>query len=244
MPDVTDDVVIVTGASRGLGKSVAERLSGEGARVVLTATDEERLQAVADEMGGDALVVPADVRDADAVDRVVEETGHAFGPPDSLVNNAGISPLSLHDERRSILEMTESEWDQIIDVNLTGVFLFTKAVLPHMYERGSGNVINVSSALGRVATAGAAAYVSSKWGLEGFTRVVAQEGEDRGVNANAIDPGGRVNTDIWNHLPESERQEILQPDVMDDAIVLLAGQGPGGVSGETHTAAEWEDVLA
>lgn len=238
-----DDIVIVTGASRGLGKSVAERLSAKGARVVLTATDENRLETVANGMAGETLVVPADVRDSKAVDSVVDETLNTFGTPDALVNNAGISPLSIHDERRSILEMTESEWDRIIDVNLKGVFLFTKAVLPHMYEQGSGNVINVSSALGRVATAGAAAYVSSKWGLEGFTRVVAREGEDQGVNANAIDPGGRVNTDIWNHLPESEREKILQPDVMDDAIVLLASQGPEGVSGETHTASEWEDVL-
>ena len=243
MGRLDDEVVIVTGASRGLGKSVTERLSEEGARVVLTARDEERLRAVADELPTESLVAPADVRDRAAVRDVVDATMETFGRVDTLVNNAGVSSLSINDERRPIGEITEEEWDLILDVNLKGVFLITQAVLPHMYDQESGNVVNVSSGLGRYATEGAAAYVSSKWGLEGFTRVVALEGEDHGVNANSLDPGGRVNTDIWGHLPEEERNEILQPDVMDEAAVLLAEQGPGGVSGETHTAAEWEDVL-
>jgi len=243
MGRLDDEVVLVTGASRGLGKSVTERLSEEGARVVLTARDEEKLQSVAASLPTESLVVPADVRDADAVQRVVDETIEEFGRIDTLVNNAGVSSLSINDQRRPIGEITEDEWDLILEVNLKGVFLFTQAVLEHMYEQGSGNVVNVSSGLGRYATEGAAAYVSSKWGLEGFTRVVSLEGEDHGVNANSLDPGGRVNTDIWGHLPEEERQEILQPDVMDEAVVLLAEQGSDGVTGETHTAAEWEDFL-
>ncbi|MEF8840252.1 MAG: SDR family oxidoreductase [Haloarculaceae archaeon] len=93
-----------------------------------------------------------------------------------------------------------------------------------------------SSGLGRRAIAGAGAYVSSKWGLEGLTRVTALEGEEHGVNANALDPGGRVDTDIWAHLPDGERAEILPPDVMDDAAVLLAAQGPDGVTAGSMTA--------
>jgi len=114
-----------------------------------------------------------------------------------------------------------------------------------MLERGqkSGQIINVSSGLGRYAISDAAAYITSKWGLEGFTQGVALEVEDDGINVNAIDPGGRVNTRIWEHLPDDERQEILQPDVMDDAAALLAAQGPDGVTGESMTAAEWEDRL-
>lgn len=237
------EIVIVTGASRGLGKSVTERLSAEGAHVVLTARDEAKLRAVADDLPTASLVAPADVRHAAAVQGVVDETVDTFGRIDTLVNNAGVSSLSINDQRRPIGEITEDEWDLILDVNLKGVFLFTQAVLPHMYDQGGGNVVNVSSGLGRYATEGAAAYVSSKWGLEGFTRVVALEGEDHGVNANSLDPGGRVNTDIWGHLPAAEREEILQPDVMDEAAVLLAEQRPNGISGETHTAEEWEDVL-
>jgi len=235
-----EEVIIVTGASRGLGESMVERFADECARVVLTARDEERMQEVAADLPTDSLVVPADVRDADDVARVVEETVDTFGRVDTLVNNAGVSILGMQDDRKFIQNVTEEEYDTVLEVNLKGVFLFTREVLPHMYEQGRGNVINISSGLGRRAIAGAGCYVASKWGLEGVTRVTAMEGEDRGVNANALDPGGRVNTDIWGHLPEKEREQILQPDVMDGAAVLLAAQGPDGVSGESMTAEAWE----
>ncbi|MFB6172602.1 MAG: SDR family NAD(P)-dependent oxidoreductase [Haloarculaceae archaeon] len=243
MPTLEDDVVVVTGASRGLGRSMVERFAAEGARVVLTARDEERLREVAADLPGESLVVPADVRDADAVARVIERTVESFGRLDTLVNNAGVSILGMQDARKPLHEVTEEEWDTVLETNLKGTFLFTRAALPHLYEQGRGNVLNVSSGLGRHAIAGAASYVSSKWGLEGFTQTTALEAEEHGVNANAIDPGGRVNTDIWAHLPQEEREQILQPDVMDDAAVLLAAQGPDGVTGESMTAEEWEDHL-
>ena len=243
MPTLDDEVIVVTGASRGLGKSMVERFSEDGATVTLTARDEERLESVASDLPGESLVVPADVRDSDAVERVIEETIDAFGRIDTLVNNAGVSQLGMHDERKFIQQIDEEDWDTVLEVNLKGVFLFTRAVLPHMYEQERGNVINISSGLGRHAIGGAGAYVASKWGLEGFTRVTHHEGHDRGVNANALDPGGRVNTDIWAHLPQEERQEILQPDVMDDAAVLLAAQDAGGVSGESMDAEGWEARL-
>lgn len=243
MATLDGERIIVTGASRGLGQSMAERFSEEGARVVLTARDEERLEAVADELPGESLVVPANVRDADAVDRVVERTVEEFGGIDTLVNNAGVSLLGMQDDRKELTDVTEDEWDTVLEVNLKGVFLFTRAALPHMYEQASGNVVNVSSGLGRHAIGGAGAYVSSKWGLEGLTRVTALEAEDRGVTANAIDPGGRVDTDIWAHLPDEEREQILDPDVMDDAAVLLAAQDSDGVTGESMTADEWEQRL-
>ncbi|QLD89082.1 SDR family oxidoreductase [Natronomonas salina] len=243
MATLDGERIIVTGASRGLGQSMAERFSEEGARVVLTARDEERLDAVADGLPGESLVAPANVRHADAVDRVVERTVEEFGGIDTLVNNAGVSLLGMQDDRKELTDVTEDEWDTVLEVNLKGVFLFTRATLPHMYEQASGNVVNVSSGLGRHAIGGAGAYVSSKWGLEGLTRVTALEAENRGVTANAIDPGGRVDTDIWAHLPDEEREQILDPDVMDDAAVLLAAQGPDGVTGESKTAEEWEQRL-
>jgi len=237
------EVIVVTGASRGLGRSMAERFSREGATVTLTARNEERLAEVARGLPGESLVAPADVRNANAVDRVIERTVDAFDGLDTLVNNAGVSILGMQDSRKQLVEVTEEEWDTVLGVNLKGVFLFTRAALPHLYASGHGNVLNVSSGLGRHAVAGAGAYVSSKWGLEGLTRVTALEAEEDGVNANALDPGGRVNTDIWAHLPEEERAQILQPDVMDEAAVLLAAQGPDGVTGESMTAAEWEGRL-
>ncbi|MFB6164148.1 MAG: SDR family NAD(P)-dependent oxidoreductase [Haloarculaceae archaeon] len=243
MPDLTEDVIMMTGASRGLGRSMAERFGAEGARVVLTARDEERLETVAANLPTESLVAPADVRDADAVESVIDRTIERFGRIDALVNNAGVSLLGMTDSRRELVDVSEDQWDTVLEVNLKGVFLFTRAALGHMYEQDGGAVINVSSGLGRTAVAGAGPYVSSKWGLEGLTRVIALEGEDRGVTANAVSPGGRVNTDIWAHLPADERESILQPDVMDDAAVLLAAQGPDGVTGESLTAAEWEDRL-
>ena len=243
MTTLDGERIVVTGASRGLGRSMAERFSEEGARVVLTARDEDRLEAVAGDLPGESLVAPADVRDADAVRRVLERTVDEFGGVDTLVNNAGVSLLGMQDDRTELTDVTADEWDTVLEVNLKGVFLFTRETLPHMYEQGSGNVVNVSSGLGRNAAAGAGAYVSSKWGLEGLTRVTALEAADRGVNANAIDPGGRVDTDIWAHLPDEERERILDPDVMDDAAVLLAAQGPDGETGESMTAEEWERRL-
>ncbi|MFC6766983.1 SDR family NAD(P)-dependent oxidoreductase [Natrinema soli] len=245
MTTLTDETIIVTGASKGLGHSMALHLSELGANVVLVARSEDDLEAVADAADGETLIATADVRDADAVDRVVESTLERFGGIETLINNAGLSGLSFGEDRRSLVETSEDEWDRIMDVNVKGVYLFTKRVLEAMLESGqeSGNVCNVSSGLGRYAIPDAAAYITSKWGLEGFTRGVALEVEDDGINVNAIDPGGRVNTRIWEHLPDDERQEILQPDVMDDAAALLAAQGPDGVTGESMTAAEWEDRL-
>ncbi len=246
MTTLSDETIIVTGASKGLGRSMALALSERGANVVLTARSEDELEAVADEAAGETLVVPADVREADDVDRVVGATLERFGRVDTLINNAGVSGLSFGEERRSLVETDEEEWDTIVDVNVKGVYLFTKRVLEAMLDgdQEAGNVVNVSSGLGRYAIPDAAAYITSKWGLEGFTRAVALEVEDDGINVNAVDPGGRVNTRIWEHLPDDERAEILQPDVMDDAAALLAAQGPDGVTGESMTAEEWEDRLA
>ncbi|WP_440766239.1 SDR family oxidoreductase [Natronorubrum sp. DTA7] len=243
MPTLEEEVVIVTGASRGLGKSMVERFSAEGARVVLTARDEERMEEIAADLPTESLVVPADARDSDAVERVVDRTIDEFGRIDTLVNNAGVSLLGMQDERNGLVDVTDDEWDTVLEVNLTGVFYFTREVLPQLYDQDQGNIINISSGLGRHAIAGAGAYVSSKWGLEGLTRTTALEAEEYGVNANALDPGGRVDTDIWAHLPEEEREQILDPDVMDDAAVLLAAQGPDGVTGESMEAEDWEERL-
>ncbi|QSW97773.1 SDR family NAD(P)-dependent oxidoreductase [Haloterrigena alkaliphila] len=243
MSTLDEDVIVVTGASRGLGRAMVERFAEEGARVVLTARDEDRMNEIAAELPGESLVVPADVRDSEAVEQVIDRTIDEFGRIDTLVNNAGVSLLGMYDERNRLEDISEEDWDTVLEVNLKGVFLFTRAVLPHMYEQEHGNVINISSGLGRHAIGGAAPYVSSKWGLEGLTRTTALEGEEHGVTANALDPGGRVDTDIWAHLPDEEREQILDPDVMNDAAVLLASQGPDGVSGESMPAEEWEQRL-
>ena len=243
MSELDGEVVVVTGANRGLGREMSLRFAREGARVVLVARTEVELEAVAEECEAETLVAPADVTDSTEVEGVVEATLDAFGRVDTLVNNAGIGLLSLDDGGRPSHEVSEERWRQVIDVNLTGVFLCSKAALPHMLERGSGNVINISSGLGRYAAPGYAPYNSSKHGLEGLTKTMALDYEDAGINVNALDPGGRVDTAFWDHLPDEERAEILRPDVMNDAAVLLAAQGSEGVTGESMDAADWEERL-
>lgn len=235
--------IIVTGASRGLGREMALRFSREGARVTLVARSEADLRAVADAAPSETLIAPADVTDGDRVRAVVDETVDAFGGVDTLVNNAGIGLLSLEDEGRPVGNIDEDTWRRILDVNLTGVFLCSQAVLPHMAAQGRGNVINISSGLGRRAAPGYAPYVASKFGLEGLTKTIALDYEDAGINANTLDPGGRVETAFWDHLPAPERERILDPDVMNDAAVLLAAQGPDGVTGESMAADAWERRL-
>lgn len=244
MTTLEEETVIVTGASRGLGASMARRFAREGANVVLTARSESDLEAVAGGAAGETLVAPGDVTDEDAVAGVVEATVEAYGTVTGLVNNAGIGQLTLYDELRPVHAVDAGDFRRILDVNVTGVFLFSKHAAPPMIEAGRGAILNVSSGLGRRGAAGWGPYVASKWAVEGLTRTQAEELEEHGIAVNAIDPGGRVETRFWNHLPEAERAEILDPDAMNDAATRLLAQAPGGVTGESLPADEWERRLA
>jgi 3-oxoacyl-[acyl-carrier protein] reductase len=239
MGRLDDETVIVTGASRGLGASMAHRFAAEGANTVLTARSEADLRAVAADAAGETLVVPADVTEEAAVESLVETALEEYGEITGLVNNAGVGMLSLYDELREVTEIPVDDWRFVMEVNVTGAFLCAKHAVVEMDE---GNVVNISSGLGRRGAAGWGPYVASKWALEGFSRTLADELEPD-INVNCLDPGGRVETGFWDHLPESERESILDADVMNDAAVLLLEQDPGGVTAESMSAGDWETRL-
>lgn len=241
---LSDETIIVTGASQGLGASMAKRFATEGANVVLTARNEEKLQDVASAADGETFVIKSDVTDEKAVQRVVSETQEQYGTITGLVNNAAIGLLSLYDEQHPLYEVNVEDFRRILEVNVTGVFLYSKHVVPEMLSQGRGNVINISSGLGRRASTNWGPYVTSKWALEGMTQTQALELESTGVNVNGLDPGGRVDTGFWDHLPETERDNILDIDVMNDAAVQLLAQGPDGITGESMPAQDWEQKFS
>jgi len=222
---------------------MSNRFAREGANVVLTARGEDDLRRVADEAAGETLVAPADVTDEAAVQAVVEATLDEYGEITGLVNNAGVGLLSIYGGGTPLHEVETEDFQKIVDVNVTGVFLFSKHVVPELIDGGEGNVINISSGFGRRAAPNFGPYVGTKWAVEGMLRTQSMELEEYGINVNGLDPGGRVNTAFWDQLPNEEREEILQPDVMNDAAVALLAQGPDGVTGESMAASDWEQKL-
>lgn len=196
-------VAIVTGASRGIGRSVARALAAEGVDVVLFARDEADLQQLADEinqLGRRSLVVTGNVSRAEDVSRAVQQTLESFGKIDILVNNAGIGLF------KPVRDTTIEEWQEVIDINLTGTFLFSKAVLEPMVERGQGQIINISSDIGKRTIPRASAYCASKFGVQAFTEVLSKEVRKLGIKVGTILPGmtDTYFNDSDQGLPEKE----------------------------------------
>lgn len=200
-------VAIVTGASRGIGATMAKVFADRGATVVLAARDEQALVGVAEAIeagGGRALVVPTDVSDAPSVERLVERAMEEFGRLDAAVNNAGggHSPVPLAD-------LDPEKFDRIVDVNLRGVFLSMKYEIPAMLEAGGGAIVNMSSTVGLRGWQGLGAYVAAKHGVIGLTESGALDYADRGIRINAI-AAGSIMTDRIDALPEEQREPIAQ----------------------------------
>jgi NAD(P)-dependent dehydrogenase (short-subunit alcohol dehydrogenase family) len=237
-------VAIVTGSSDGIGKAAALALAAEGAQVVLNGRQQARLDAARREMAGTGkppLAVAGDVARAAVVDALVEETVAKFGRIDILVNNAGGgSPI------RRLEDVTEDEWDRVVDGNLKSAFLCTRGVVPVMRRQGGGRIVNVSSLAGRnVSRLSGPHYSSAKAGMLGLTRHLAHDLAAAGITVNAVAPGPTAVPRVlarWQALPAGERQAILAGipvgrlgEVSDvvRAIVFLASEDAGYLTGVT-----------
>ena len=194
-------VAVVTGASRGIGRAIALALATAGAKVVVnyarSSTAAEDIVAQIAAEGGQALALQADVAQAEQVDALISGTLEAFGRIDILVNNAGITRDTL------LLRMKPEDWQAVIDLNLTGVFLCTRAVAKGMLKQRSGRIINIASVAGQMGNPGQANYSAAKAGVIGFTKTVAKELASRGVTVNAVAPGF-IATDMTEDLPNTE----------------------------------------
>jgi len=215
--DLTDSVAVVTGASSGVGEATARRLADEGCRVALVARREERLEALADDLGRErALPVPTDVTDTDAVEAMVEAVVEEFGAVDILVNNAGV----LFGD--PVAESDPADFDDLLDVNLRGAMYVTRAALPHVLD-GGGHVLTVSSMNAQYPAAGASAYTASKYGVNGFCDSLRREMSDEDVRVTVVMPGP-IQSEMkdwsdWDGRP-------LQPADVADTIAFAATRPP------------------
>jgi 3-oxoacyl-[acyl-carrier protein] reductase len=196
-----DKVAVVTGASRGIGKAAALALVSQGAKVVINyARSRDAAIATVKEItdaGGEAIALQADVSQSAEVDNLIKTTLDTFGRIDVLVNNAGITQDTL------LLRMKPEQWQAVIDLNLTGVFLCTKAVSKTMLKQRSGRIINIASVAGQMGNPGQANYSAAKAGVIGFTKTVAKELANRGITVNAVAPGF-IETDMTHDLKSDD----------------------------------------
>lgn len=235
---LTGKVALITGASRGIGQAVALEMARAGADIAVNYSGSEAAaQATVDQvkaLGRKAIMVKANVADADEVAAMVEAVQAEFGHIDILVNNAGITRDTL------LMRMKDSDWDDVININLKGVYLVTKAVSKLMMKQRSGRIINMSSVVGVTGNAGQANYSASKAGVIGFTKTCAKELASRGILVNAIAPGF-IHTDMTDVLPDKVKEATLaaiplhrmaEPKEVASVAVFLASEYASYITGQ------------
>ena len=226
---------LVTGASGGIGGAIVRALHGQGANIVLSGTRREQLDALAAELGENAFVCPADLREAAAANALVEAAEKAAGPLHILVNNAGLTRDML------ALRMTDADWQTVLDVDLGAPFRLSRAVLRGMLRRRAGRIINISSIVGATGNAGQANYAAAKAGLVAMSKSLAQEVGSRGITVNVVAPGFVVTpmTDALNDAQKAKLGEQIplgrlgQPEDIAGAVVYLASDAASWVTGAT-----------
>jgi len=233
-----EKVALVTGASRGIGKAIADRLGEDGVTVVGTATTESGASAISqrfEQNGYKGQGLCLNVTDGDSVSAVVKEITEKYGAVTILVNNAGITRDNL------LMRMKADEWDTVLDTNLASVYRVCKACLRTMMKAKNGRIINIASVVGTSGNAGQTNYASAKAGMFGFTKSLAQEIGSRGVTVNAVAPGF-IDTDMTRELPEAQRDALLtsiplgrlgRPEEIASVVAFLASDAAAYVTGET-----------
>ncbi len=236
-----DKIAIVTGAGSGIGRAIAVAMIGEGARAVLVGRRKDRVEEVVSEADGSAMALAADVSKRDEIEHVLEETVRAFGGINVLVNNAGI----LHPGTAE--QITEAQWDETFNINVRGLWLLSRAVLPHLRKAGGGSIINVASVLGINGTRNRAAYAASKGAVVLLTKCMAVDHGHENIRVNAICPSF-VETDLTAAIlskapdPDAIRRERIgvhpigrlgQPEDMAGLAVFLASDESSWVTGTT-----------
>lgn len=224
-------VAIVTGASRGIGRSIALALARNGAKVSLAARSEATLQAVQAEIevtGGQAASFPTDVSQETEVAQLVRGTVERFGRLDILVNNAGIGIFG------PLAEMTTEQWDRIMAVNARGPFLLCREAIPYLRRQGQGFIINIASVVAVKGYANQAAYSASKHAVMGMSKALAREVQEDGIRVHAICPGG-VSTEMGGQArPDLDRSVLMQPEEIADIVIFLLTRRGNAVIDEIH----------
>ncbi len=235
MFDLTGKGALVTGATGGIGWAIAEAVHAQGANVAISGTRAERLDELAAKLGSRVHALPCDLRDRAAVVKLAEEAEKALGQVDILVNNAGITHDNL------FMRMKDDEWDDVIAVNLTSVFILTRGVLRGMMRRRGGRIVNIASISGVLGNPGQGNYAASKAGLVGMTKSLAREVSSRGITANCIAPGF-ISTPMTDALTPKQMEAIAgaipaakfgKPEDVAATVVFLASDEAGYVTGET-----------
>ncbi len=222
-------VAVVTGASKGIGKALAFAFARAGAKVVLAARTRDTLEQVTAELrasGTEALAVPTDVTNADAVKQLIQQTLDTYQHVDILINNAGIGHFG------PVIDFDPDDWDTVLNSNLKAVYLCAKYALPAMLEKGSGQIINVLSIAAKVAFEASGAYCAAKAGALALTKVLASEVRQQNIRVTAVLPGS-VHTPFWDNIPEHpDFEQMLTPEHVADTVISVCQQPLGMVTEE------------